>query len=329
MGYCSSIIAKLIDLLIIQSHEKNLVTSDMQFGFKQKSSTVQCTFVVNEIVNYYVSNDSNVYATFLDASKAFDRVQYECLFEILLERKFCALVARLLAFIYIKQMCRIKWANSISESFTAQNGVKQGGVLSPLLFNIYIDILLQRLKHTGIGCHIGTMFMGCIAYADDIVLLSPSLSSVNEMLAICDTYSKDFNITFNASKSKIVVFGKNSSNVNVKFQGSIITQTDKEKHVGNLIGTGPGLEMCIIQSACNDLYGKVNLLFRQLGNTKCSILYQLFNNFCMSFYGCQLWNFSSDKLLEPVFTSWRKCVHRIYKLSNMTQCNLVHLICQD
>ena len=55
------------------------------------------------------------------------------------------------------------------------------------------------------------------------------------MLAICDTYLKDFNITFNASKSKIVVFGKNSCNVNVKFQGSIITQTDKEKHVGNLI----------------------------------------------------------------------------------------------
>ena len=325
----SSIIAKIIDILIIQSHDKNLVTSDLQFGFKQKSSTAQCTFAVNEIVNYYVSNESNVYATFLDASKAFDRVQYECLFKILLERNFCATVARLLAFIYTKQLCRINWANSISESFTAQNGVKQGGVLSPLLFNIYIDILLQRLKDSGIGCHIGTMFMGCIAYADDIVLLSPSLSSLNEMLSICDTYSKDFNITFNASKSKLVVFGKNRCNVNVKFQGSVIPQTDREKHVGNLIGTDPGLEMCIIQSACNDLYGKVNLLFRQLGNINCSTLYQLFKNFCMSFYGCQLWNFSSAKLLEPVYIAWRKCVRRIFKLSNMTHCNLVHLICQD
>ena len=73
----SSIVAKWIDIIIIQSHASSLKTSDMQFGFKEKSSTTQCTFVVEEVINYYVTHNSSVYATFLDASKAFDRVKYD------------------------------------------------------------------------------------------------------------------------------------------------------------------------------------------------------------------------------------------------------------
>ena len=65
----SSILSKLLDKVIIQSHKVHLGSSDLQFGYKEKSSTAQCTFVVEEIVHYYRSNESNVYATFLDASR--------------------------------------------------------------------------------------------------------------------------------------------------------------------------------------------------------------------------------------------------------------------
>jgi len=142
----SSSIAKLMDIIIIRSHSKALKTSDFQFGFKVKSSTVQCTFVFDEIVNYYTKSEGNVYATLLDASKAFDHVQYEQLFRLIIDRNVCASVARLLAFMYTNQSCRIKWSSSISSTFSVNNGVKQGGVLSPLLFNIYIDVLLKRLE---------------------------------------------------------------------------------------------------------------------------------------------------------------------------------------
>ena len=72
----SSILSKLLDKVIIQSHKVHLGSSDLQFGYKEKSSTSQYTFVVEEIIHYYRSNESNVYATFLDASKAFDRVLF-------------------------------------------------------------------------------------------------------------------------------------------------------------------------------------------------------------------------------------------------------------
>jgi len=93
----------------------------------------------------------------------------------------------------------------MSNYFTALNGVKQGGVVSPILFCIYIDDLLLSLSHSGIGCYIGFTFVGAIAYADDIVLMSPTPFAMRKLLLICDFYALQYDIIFNASKSKFLV----------------------------------------------------------------------------------------------------------------------------
>ena len=73
---------------------------------------------------------------------------------------------------------KVKWNDSCSDSFPLLNGVKQGAVLSPILFTIYIDGLLDRLKQSGVGCHIGRTYADAFGYADDIALLDPSLSGL-------------------------------------------------------------------------------------------------------------------------------------------------------
>ena len=67
--------------------------------------------------------------------------------------------------------------------------VKQGGVLSPILFSLYIDSLLQKLKESGLGCHVGRTFAGAFGYADDLALISPSLSGLRQMIKICEQYA--------------------------------------------------------------------------------------------------------------------------------------------
>jgi hypothetical protein len=69
---------------------------------------------------------------------------------------------------YTNQRLRIKWHNIKTEYFAATNWVKQGGVLSPLLFCIYIDVLLERLRNSCHGCYVGPYFMGAFGYADDL-----------------------------------------------------------------------------------------------------------------------------------------------------------------
>ena len=74
---------------------------------------------------------------------------------------------------YTTQSLRVKWSDTTSPQSTLMNGVKQGGVLSPILFAIYTNGLLKHLEDTGVECHIGCRFTGALAYAGDITLLAP------------------------------------------------------------------------------------------------------------------------------------------------------------
>ena len=79
---------------------QNLQTDNLQFGFKQNSSTVICTALLVETIEYYTDNGSDCYLLLLDASKAFDRVEYVKLFNILRDRGVCPVVLRLIMNMY-------------------------------------------------------------------------------------------------------------------------------------------------------------------------------------------------------------------------------------
>ena len=99
-------------------------------------------------------------------------------------------------------MC-VRWNNSLSDSFCVSNGVWQGGVLSPILFAIYIDSLLEMLESSGVGCYYGGSFVGALAYADDVVLLAPWASALRLMLHICNIL---YVSVFNAAKTQLICF---------------------------------------------------------------------------------------------------------------------------
>merc|ERR1712179_845915 len=201
-------LSKLLDIIIKNKQTDALKTSDLQFGFKEKSSTSMCTFAALETIEYYKSNGSDVHVLLLDASKAFDRVTFIKLFEKMLKKGMCPLTVRLLLNMYTEQKLQVKWNDILSDKFEVTNGVRQGGVLSPLFYSIYIDDVLEKLKRNGIDCHIGHNFVGAFGYADDLILLSPSLTGLMNMIKICEDYACEHDILFNGKKSKYLIFGK-------------------------------------------------------------------------------------------------------------------------
>ena len=142
----------------------------------------------------------------MDLSKAFDLVEWVGLFSSLLECKFSAIFLRLLFYIYKNQCCDVKWGNSYSQRFNVSNGVRQGAVSSPLLFSIYINDLIVKLRRSGLGCRIDHCFYGCLGYADDLLLLSSSRSGLQAMVKICESFAKEKHLKFstnaNPQKSK-------------------------------------------------------------------------------------------------------------------------------
>ena len=83
---------------------------------------------------------------------------------------------------YINQKIQVKWNNVLSKQYSISNGVKQGGCLSPTLFSIYLNDLIDVLRSSNIGCRYGNHYMGVYCYADDIGLLSPTLSGLKEIM---------------------------------------------------------------------------------------------------------------------------------------------------
>ena len=149
------IILNMVHIIIILKY--SLQTCVIQFGFKSNHLTVLCTAIYIETINHYVNKGSNVYCCLLDASKAFDRVHWGRLSRCL-SRGSVFLFIRLLLDSYLRQLTCVAWGLFKSRYFSLINGVKQGGVSSPIPFTLYIDKLLMRSKHAHIGCHMNNIF---------------------------------------------------------------------------------------------------------------------------------------------------------------------------
>lgn len=316
ISLCSSI-CKVIDMAIMEQFGKYLYTSDLQFGFKPGLSTIMCTAVYMETVNYYTYRNTDVYSCLLDASSAFDKVHYGKLFKLLIKRKLPMLIVRLLFHCYTHQQVCVSWESCRSRYFGVSNGVKQGGVISPILFIIYIDELLLLLEKSGLGCHIGTNFCGVLGYADDLTLICPSLRALTEMISMCKTFANDFNVTFNAKKTVCIKFGsKVTEDDKLLLDGCPIKWKDQVKHLGNIVNnTLTDENDCSLK--ISSFNGSVNKLLGNYGGLQTHVLVKLFNSYCCSFYGSQMWTMNSPGF-KRCCIQWNKAVRRILNLPYRT-----------
>ena len=86
-------------------------------------------------------------------------------------------------------------------TFRCANGIRQGGQLSPLLYNVYTDDLNQHLLATGVGCYVGGAWVNSLSYADDMVLLAPTVTALQTLLEKCRAYAGPHDIVYNTTKT--------------------------------------------------------------------------------------------------------------------------------
>ena len=103
------------------------------------------------------------------------------------------------------QFVKVRYGNSFSDEWKLCNGVRQGGILSALFFNIYIDSLITRIANSNIGCKLGIIRSNVIAYADDVVLLAPTPTSLQLIIDIAFSDTNELDLTLNVVKYKSVI----------------------------------------------------------------------------------------------------------------------------
>ena len=164
ISLCNAL-CKLIDLIIIEKCDGYLYTSKLQFAYKRDHSTM-CTAVFKETVSHFLENVSNVYACLLVCLHPVHLT--ECIMASYMKRNMPAVFIRLLLDSYLNQRICAEWGACKSDFFQATNGVKQGSIISPILFTVYVDELIARLQASGLGCNIGRSYIGVLGYADII-----------------------------------------------------------------------------------------------------------------------------------------------------------------
>ena len=120
----------------------------------------------------------------------------------LINRNILMCFVRILERWYSEQTMCIKWGNC----FSVGNGVRQGSLLSPYLFAVYLDDLSVLLNKASPGCYVGNLLVNHLMYADDICCFCPSDKGLRLLLDICCKYADYHGIVFNGKKTKCLVF---------------------------------------------------------------------------------------------------------------------------
>ena len=314
----SSLILKLLDIIILILFESSFKLCENQFGFQKNSSTTLCSWTVKETINYFLNRDTPIYTCFLDMTKAFDLVNYAKLFDKLKDR-LSPLFLRLLAFIYSMQKCDVLWNNSRSKSFNVLNGVRQGAILSPILFSIYVDDLFMILKNSGFGCFINNHYYGAVSYADDIVLMCPSVAGLQQMINITNEFFVNLNLiislnTVNPSKSKTkcMAFGINRNPNQLKIKNDIIPWTDSYTHLGHVLYRDGNMERDCI-SKKRSFIGRYHSLCQLLKQKHPSVYMKLIGIYLCDFYGSNLWDLFGDAV-DNLYIAWNQMIRFVFGL---------------
>ena len=247
----SPCLAQLFEYCLLHKFGSYLACDDLQFGFRRGHSTSHAIFSLKSCVDYYTKYHSNVFVTFLDCSKAFDKVSHYGIFLKLIQRGLPLCFINLIIYWYLNLSSCCRWNDAYSKYFRVTTGTKQGGVLSPKIFTLYMDDLIIRLRRRGIGCYILHVFLACLLYADDLCLITPSRGSMQELLLICEDFCAEFCLSFNAKKSKTLLFGnfKDISVAPLTLSGQPIDYTSEWSYLGTTIVAGKELSF----SHVNDL----------------------------------------------------------------------------
>ena len=313
----TSVTSKILEFLLLDRMRSQLSTTSNQFGFKNKHGTDMCVYTLKQVIEYYNQRSSPVYVCYLDASKAFDRINHWCLFKKLSTRTVDPILLRLLISWYCNQTFCVRWGNITSLFFTVSNGVRQGGIMSPILFNVYMDDLSHKLNKSRIGCSMNGTIINHLMYADDTCIIAPSPSALQELIHICSEYASSNFILFNANKTKYMCFKpKSLKNLYIPtlYLNSVpLTVVTRNKYLGVFIHEKLEDDDDIFRHV-KSLYARGNMLINRFRACTHNVKVKLFRTFFTNVYGCHLWALYKQTTYRRVVVAYNNIYRKMFKV---------------
>jgi hypothetical protein len=203
--------------------ERKGVLIEEQAGFRKNRSTSDQLFILTEIIKG--RRPAKTYCCFIDIQKAYDRVWREGLWAKLYEYGFRGKMWRVLKKMYESVESSVLVGEERSEFFSIDVGLRQGCILSPILFLLFINGLGEEINKLGLGVKHGRSRVSLLMFADDIVLIAENKEDLEKIMQVTIEYSKKWRFSFNYDKCAVMVFGGQSAKVPMKYDKCTTTCT--------------------------------------------------------------------------------------------------------
>jgi len=201
----SSVLSKMLEMLLLPKDN----VSDTQFGFRKGRGTAFACTLFNDVKAYFENKKSPLFVCSLDAEKCFDSICHKSLFYKLWNRippEHWLLLYRW----YSNLKALVRWNHCYSSCFKVTKGTRQGSLISPQLFNIFIDDLLQELGDSSHKVCIGPCSVNSFAYADDITVMSTTAPGLQSLVDKCSVYARRWRFKFGIKKTKCMIISGDS-----------------------------------------------------------------------------------------------------------------------
>ena len=199
--------------------EENEILSENQSGFRKSRSTMDNIFTISTIAEVRQKLGEETFAAFIDFRKAFDSIQHGLLWKKMQHYKVDENFIKLLQSMY-DGMSSVVRLNQVyfTEPFNLTCGLRQGCVLSPTLFNLYINDLSLNLTTTKKGVYFGDFFINNLLYADDLVIFAGNENDLQFLLNALSSWCCNWGMFINIDKSAVIHFRpKNQTQRNIHF----------------------------------------------------------------------------------------------------------------
>ena len=325
----SSLMLKIFDWVILILYGKKLGLDELQFAYQHGASTTMCTWAVIETIGYFLRNGSEVFTCQTDMTKAFDLVQHSLLFKKLLVEGLSRIFLRILMVIYMFQFANVRWNGMLSDIFSLCNGVRQGAILSGILYCFYVNDLFRILRRKTTGCWVNDSFHGMFGYSDDNWVLAPSMRCLREMMTTIEEYCNAHNLRFSTDpnpkkcKTKCVAYLKKDRELpSIILCGNPLPWVKEGIHLGNNL-----------ENKYNGMARDIKIKRASYIDKNCELLQEFM--FChpntrfqtnviynSHFTGSPIWDLFSQeaKMLE---NTWNVSVRRMFELPYATHRYLV------
>lgn len=317
--HASKVLLRII-LNRLKSKAEEIIAEE-QAGFRPKRSTTEQIFNIRLLIEKHLQHQHDLYHNFIDFKKAFDRVWHEGLWQVLRNYNFNNNLIQVIQSLYTNSSSAVRINNTTGELFKTSVGVRQGCLLSPVLFNVFLEnIMDEALEEFQTSISIGGRPICNLRFADDIDLMGKSEAELQDLTTRLEEVARAYGMEISAEKSKILVNSINkTAPANITMNGQTLEVVKEFKYLGSFVSEDG--------SSTKEIKARIGIASSAMtrlakiwrGNTiSFPVKVRLYKSLVLStlLYGCESWTLTADterRIQAFENKSYRRMLHISYR----------------